>query len=219
MAYHQSPSSFYTTINMGNDFLSGESVSLNWSHIREHQVTHADSLGCTLYHTNIGAFLREIGDRINMDYRFNPAESYAYVSDVPSGFSYFGYNTSSPVTFTINSAKSAIMSFGPVFMYGGFYDIDNNYHGHAWVLDEYKDYMYYYCKFELAEAGSYTPIITQQTLVSEEHVFHVNWGWNGDCNGYFSLGVFDVDYAESYDYSNYTHGRNYNTNLKIIIVY
>lgn len=79
-------------------------------------------------------------------------------------------------------------------MYGGFYDIDNNYHGHAWVLDEYKDYMYYYCKSELAEAGSYTPIITQQTLVSEEHVFHVNWGWNGDCNGYFSLGVFDVDY-------------------------
>lgn len=218
MAYHKRPSSFYASLNMGNDFLSNELVPLNWTRIIEHQVVHSDSLLCTSYHKNIGALLREIGYQVDMNYNFDPLSSSAYSSAVPDGFSYFGYNTSALVAFNVNNAKSAIKSFGPIYMSGTRTD-SSGIHGHAWVVDEYKDYEYYYCKFEMAQAGSYTPIITQRTLVSEEHVFHINWGWNGDCNGFFSLGVFDVDDAESYDYSHYTSGRNYNTDLVMVVVY
>jgi hypothetical protein len=53
----------------------------------------------------------------------------------------------------------------------------------------------------------------------EEHSFHINWGWDGNCNGYFNFGVFDVESANTYDYSHTITGRNYNNYLQMITVY
>lgn len=214
MAYHGAPSSFYATTSMGGDFSSGELVSLYWPGIKIHTMSHTDTRSCNSYHNNIGALLREIGSQVDMSYDYN--ESTASIDDVPDGFSYFGYITSSPVTFNANTAKTAIKSFGPIYMRGG---LAPNGGGHAWVVDGYSDYKYYYCRFERAEGDGNPPVITQQTLVSEEHAFHINWGWDGDCNGYFDIGVFDVDEADLYEVSHNHTGLNFAYDCKMVIVY
>lgn len=30
-------------------------------------------------------------------------------------------------------------------------------------------------------------------------LLHCNWGWDGDCNGYFYSGAFDTQSPEKYD--------------------
>lgn len=217
MAYHSRPSSFLTTEAMGTDFLNGASVSLSWPGIKQHVVSHFNTKTCNAYHNNIGALLKEIGLQVNMSY--NSTSSSAYDSDVPAAFGYFGYTTSSPIPFDLNTAKNSIKSFGPIYMSGARRINSNDYIGHAWVVDGYKDYAYYYCRFERAEGTGNPPIITQQTLISEEHAFHINWGWDGDCNGYFDFGIYDIDGANSYDYSHNMSGRDYKFDVSIIVVY
>ena len=219
MAYHQKPLSFTTTVSMGNDFVSGESISLNWSNIRHHQVNHTDSLACTPYHKNIGALLREIGARIYMTYNMGPSpSSFAYFAHVPDGFACFGLNASSLTIFDVDDAKTHIKNSGPIFVGGQREVNDTTHRGHAWIVDGFKDYEYYRCTYAYASPLTNEPILIRKVLLEEEHVFHVNWGWNGDCNGYFSFGVFDIDAAESYDFTHNTTGRNYDTDLIMISV-
>lgn len=214
MAYHGAPSSFYTTTSMGSDFSSGESVSLYWHGIKAHIMSHTDTRSCDSYHNNIGALLREIGTQVNMSYYSGISST--SIDNVPDGFDYFGYTTSSPVAFNANTAKSAIKFYGPIYMRGA---LSPNGDGHAWVVDGYADYKYYYCRFERAEGEGNPPIITQQTLVGEEHAFHINWGWDGDCNGYFDIGVFDVDEANLYEGTHNHTGLNFAYNCMMVVVY
>ena len=204
---------------MGNDFVSGESIPLNWSNIRHHQVNHTDSLACTPYHNHIGALLREIGAKVYTAYYMGPSpHSSTSYNNVPMGFSYFGFNASTPTSFDIDVAKSTLKNSGPIYVRGRRQVNDTTWAGHAWVIDEFKDYEYYRCTYAYASPLTNEPILIRKVLIEEEHVFHVNWGWNGDCNGYFSLGVFDIDAAESYDFSHNTTGRNYYLDLKMISV-
>lgn len=222
MAYHKRPYTFITTVEMSInnviDYAVGDTVSLYWTGIKNHTVTHSGTWSCTPYHNNIGALLREIGDRVDMTYYSN-GTSGAYTSDVPQAFSYFGYTTSSPTTFSVSSAKDAIKDYGPIYMSGYRTDSLGEHHGHAWVVDGYKDYMYYRYRYERAINEGEPPIMTQQTLMYEEHSFHINWGWDGNCNGYFNFGVFDVESANTYDYTHTITGRNYNNYLQMITVY
>lgn len=207
MAYHLQPSSFIASVDMDNDYDIDDVVSLNWSAIKNHVHTHTLPQTCSSVHTNIGALLREIGEQVFMDY--DDDGSYASVDDVPGAFFHFGYSTSSVLAVNNTMLKSALFNYGPVYMRGG---------GHAWVADGYKVYKYYYCRFERA-VGDGSPVITEQTLISETYYTHINWGWDGDCNGYFGLGIYDIDDALSYDVSHYNTGDDYNSDVKMIIVY
>ena len=132
MAYHQKPLSFTTTVNMGNDFVSGESIPLNWSNIRHHQVNHTDSLACTPYHNHIGALLREIGAKVYTAYYMGPSpHSSTSYNNVPMGFSYFGFNASTPTSFDIDVAKSTLKNSGPIYVRGRRQVNDTTWAGHA----------------------------------------------------------------------------------------
>ena len=68
----------------------------------------------------------------------------------------------------------------PVFMSA----IAKVFSGHAWVIDGYMK------RKRVASTGT---ISERQTLV------HCNWGWNGNCNGYFTSGVFKTNEAKISD--------------------
>jgi len=68
-------------------------------------------------------------------------------------------------------------------------------HGHAWVID--------------GMVGDY---------------YHINWGWNGDCDGYYAKGTFNTSNRHSYDTTfdsgtAYTTGRNYYHYFRILLCY
>lgn len=214
-AYHQHPSSFFTTCAMGNDFSQGDSVSLDWTSIRNHVTNHVSFLPCTPHHNNIGALLREIGAQALTSYNSNGSST--YLSACSNAFDYFDYDYTDAQAPSKMALKVALVNFGPVFMFGGFYDNSNQWNGHFWVADGYKDYRYYRDKYEIAGLGS-SPIITEHVLIREAHCLHINWGWNGNCDGYFNFGVYDTDNAEQYDGAHPSYGANFDTNINMMKV-
>ncbi len=213
MTYYRHPDSFVATCAMGSDYSIGDTIQLDWNLINTHVSSHTDSKTCTSVHNNIGALLREIGHQVNMSYGTN--SSSAYLSDIHDAFEYFGYTTTADNSPSISTIKNAVKTNGPVFMYGRDSVADV---GHFWVIDGYKDYEYYRYRYERAMGNGSEPIVTQITLMEEAHSLHINWGWNGNYNGYFAFGIYDVSEADSYDGSHGVSDADYGSNNKIIMV-
>lgn len=52
--------------------------------------------------------------------------------------------------------------------------------------------------------------IILNTYIITINVNHINWGWDGHCNGYFSGNVFNPSIGYNYDNSNLSHDYNVN---------
>ena len=84
----------------------------------------------------------------------------------------------------------------PVLMGGTRTDTSGTEHGHAWVIDGINGNMY-----------------------------HINWGWHGNSDGYYSKGIFNTASRISYDTTNdpgtNTHvgnfARNYDHQFRILL--
>ena len=50
-------------------------------------------------------------------------------------------------------------------------------------------------------------------------LYHFNWGWDGDCNGYFSTNVFDTTGGTFYDTGSHNHQYNLNYYVQLQCVY
>jgi len=44
--------------------------------------------------------------------------------------------------------------------------------------------------------------LVPSTLGTMSHYIHYNWGWGGNCNGYFLIDIFNPENAYEFDYSN-----------------
>ena len=53
----------------------------------------------------------------------------------------------------------------------------------------------------------------------ELDLYHFNWGWDGDCNGYFSTNVFDTTGGTFYDTGSHNHQYNLNYYVQLQCVY
>ena len=216
LAYHQNPASFIASVNMGIDYVAGQTIGLNWSGMKTHFVSHTDSLSCNQYHNIIGALMRDIGHVANTVYQIGGSSS-TYSSSVPGAIQHYGFNTSSVSAASVISLTGCLKSFGPVYMDGVRME-GTTAHGHSWVADGYKDYSYYRDKYSYEVVGP-GPVLVEHVLLRESHVLHINWGWNGDCDGFFNFNEYDVEGAVTYDGTNYTSGRNYNINVQMVAVY
>lgn len=214
MTYYKQPSSFIASCDMGNDFSSGSNILLDWDQIVLHTSAHSNPGNCDNVHNNIGALLRQIGEESSMTYH---SEGYSSTSEYGAcdAITSLGYTIDAgPTTPIVPQIKYFIRRHGPVFMSGK----RDQGSGHAWVVDGYKDFKYSYCRYERAEGDGSEPIITQQTILREAHSLHINWGFDGDCNGYFAFNVYDMQDADEYDQSSW-NDYNYNTNLQVIFFY
>lgn len=61
-------------------------------------------------------------------------------------------------------------------------------------------------------------MVTSST-VEERHLLHFNWGWDGDCDGYFAIGVYAANNAEQYDdpYGWNHYDDNYDYQVKFLL--
>lgn len=203
MSYHKHPTSFISTVIMGEEYTNGEMVSLDWNNINTHINSHSNIQSCTPSHKQIAALMRETGDLVQMDYS-SPTSSSAIGSKAEDAFEYFGYAFDN---YSFAYTPSIILSLkenGPVFMSG----VDSNAGGHAWVADGYVEYVTTIDSYENGELiGSFPK--------DDRHVLHINWGWDGDCNGYFHFGNYDTGNADTYDGTSYSD-YNFQSNLKAL---
>lgn len=193
LSYLEKPDSLVLSVNMGNDYTAGDTLVLNWPLIKEHIVNHSDSLACNAVHKQIGALMRELGVRHNAYY--GPSYTSAFLFDSVNVLSLLGIQCSNFVSANISTIRQSLLMARPVLLGGG--DITNRV-AHAFVADGYRDYEVwrttYICQ---GENGGYIPVGT--TKISESHALHINWGWDGVCNGYFTFGTYNTAYAEEYD--------------------
>ena len=110
-----------------------------------------------------------------------------------------GYNASF-YDYSWNRLKS-LLDKGPVLMGG-----DATQGGHAWVADGYQTVTIALRVFSSTNG---------KVKTSSRIYVHNNWGWGGECNGYFDRDCFDVAKG-SYDDTSLPNSQPYNFNTNLI---
>ena len=104
----------------------------------------------------------------------------AYYEDIATCLSAFNYHYSTLHRYDYETIRTPLSNRRPVIITGR----NNQNIGHAWIIDGYFEYT----EMKVEHLGDGTPLIFPE---KSEYV-HCNWGWGGNCNGYFLSGVFNT---------------------------
>ena len=176
----------------------GHVQSSNLTNQSEYDAHFAQCPGSTYVHYALGRLCREIGYRNNANYKpastgvsISPLYSEAMVAQRYNLAEWLpnqkvsGFRILSDYVKLYDELKS-----GGIVMFNGI--DDNAGGGHAWVADGA-----FQQKTITTRTYSYNDPFTGRPHVvvmeSFQNIFHFNWGWNGNSNGYFDAGVFAPD--------------------------
>ena len=212
MAYHKYPTSI--TLTHHNDSV----ITLNWDNIRLHNSRNTYFSG---YHVEnvphedqdaLGRLCRESGKRAYSYYDSTLGTTSTYMVDLRLAVASFGLVVSSVNEYTEGSEISVFNNGGIMCVRGS----DSVAGGHCWVLDGY-----------LREEVTTTKYIRENDpnmlqpgpwqFVSEGkstfNYSHHNWGWKGECNGWFLVGVWSTGSPHYYD-NNFNNNYTYNFSIE-----
>ena len=123
------------------------------------------------------------GDRC-LDYALNTKAS---IDDAHNAFSLLGYTTSNILDYKPGCTCTPLSRYQLIYMRGRD---ENSEYGHAWVVDGFKKYV--------VKTESYETIDFTTTTITTIYN-HINWGFNGKCNGYFLDNIFAPQKGKAYD--------------------
>lgn len=183
-----------------------DTVELDWDDIKAHTSvlslialgsstteTHFKTCKCSeKSHYDIGRFIRELGELAYSTYKTDGTGTWTY-----------NYNTRKTLinllpshTITVGSSVSTlydlIKSGGVACTYGE----DSIAGGHMWVTDATGRVGYRIDFYELTNEGLSVYKYSETVI---DLYLHYNWGWGGNCNGYFLLDAFAPGNAYKYD--------------------
>lgn len=186
--------SYPTTLAITYSNTDINSLNLDWDAIRLHNTRHEySSCNATDYaHDAIGNLHRQIGHLSNSSY-YNDVTGTS-PDNARNAFINLGYTVTNYINYSGNSLKSILDQNKVIYMCGYSNSHES---GHAWVVDGYTSYNVR-CTTYTRTVNSELWDILDQTEDYHEYI-HINWGWYGNCNGYFFAGVFETDEAEEYD--------------------
>lgn len=125
----------------------------------------------------VSDFIQEVGNYENCRIRYNIDGSGGWADGAKRTFNNFRYKNVRKYYGFEKADKTRVnshLSYGrPLYMDGsggGF--------GHAWVIDG------------ILVRNKVNKLSDQ--FIKREELYHINWGWGGTCNGYYTQGVFDV---------------------------
>lgn len=189
MSYYNYPLS----IDLTYDNADISVQALNWTDIKTHQTGHLlNTCSTPDTHKAIGRLCRQLGYMNNSSYGTNITTT--LYNNAVSTMASLGYSIPNNISFDFNSIMNQLNS-QHLFMITGSRIGESV--GHAWVLDGYK-----YIEtgfYRLEPIGLNGEWIITDSNVTITRLCHYNWGWYGDCNGYFSAGVFDTQAGVLYD--------------------
>ncbi len=203
MSYYETP----TSVDLTYPNADISTQTLNWTQMKAHQTGHSVG-GCTTtdIHQSIGRLLRQIGYITQSNYYDN--QTTTFFINFPSGFLDLGYTSSGFSSYDTVQVVNQINAHHPVVMSGG---------GGAWLSDGYK-LTKTIVKYYERVAANINEYVLVSTTEYDHYYYHLNWGWYGDCNGYFAKNIFDSQAATWYDgTSNNTH--NFGTNIIVMTMY
>ncbi len=194
MTYFNQPKTLDLTFDGRN-----ETIALNWSEIKHHtqsvQNVYLDS--CTILypsnHTTISYLTRQLAE-LNESVNGGINGTLTYNSKTIPTFKKFGYKVTEFKDFSSNlvseiAQKNILLVSGENKTTGTF---------HNWVIDGASRKETRISEWT-KEYGKEWERISDYTYMTYEFC-HCNWGYDGDCNGWFSVkNTIDTAYAQSYD--------------------
>ena len=168
----------FNALNHGyNHFTIDNNKSFDWNKL--FTVCHCSNIsysGLVDAEKEASDFLKYVGLNKNCKIRYDVNGSGGYADGAKRTFVNMGYKSVKKYLgfekADKNRAISQLTSGFPMYMDGSGPGA-----GHAWVLDGI------YVRKVYGETGDY---------LRTENLFHINWGWNGLDDGYYSQGVFDT---------------------------
>ena len=205
MTYFKYPSSIQLTYPNSNN----ETLTLNWTDMCQHKISiYYDTCSGTT-HNMIGKLVRQIGYLSNSTYYTNPAQTSTGTANSRSVMSDLGYSVSNVYGYSEGMFDNILISGGLVFMRGEKYNGD----GHAWIIDG--------CDYQTIRHVEFAGLEVIYDVTTSYNYNHINWGWNGYGNGYFTDGVFNAATPHSSDgyYHPTGNANNYYDDLQYFSVY
>ena len=197
----------FNAINYGyTSFVKDNYKTFDWNLLRT--VCHCTSRfnsGTVLAQQEASDFLEYVGLAKNCNISYDVNGSGGYADGAKRTFKNMGYKSVKKYlgfeTADKNRAIAQLTNGFPMFMSGL-----RSGGGHAWVLDGI------YVRKVYNEVGSY---------LRTESMFHINWGWRGQDDGYFLQGVFDTSQRQDTETgvdpgTSSTPSRNYTWNYRTI---
>lgn len=165
-------------------------MELRWADIKKHIKGNDCDIHSNNIHDVIAKLMRELGYRSMSNYKDSSTGTYpsysAYVLEQ------LGYNVKSSEYSDDFVVKSIPFESGDglgVDIIVG-YDNDNDHVGHMWLIDGYKIITKRYTS-QLVNPGL-GPGVDSNPTYKTFHYNHFNWGWDGDYNGYYISGDYQV---------------------------
>ena len=190
MSYYQYP----TQININYPGASISTQTLNWNGIKQHNVKH-DIQNCIANeasHIAIGQLHRQLGHLTNSEYQSRKTST--NTNNVVAVFNQLGYFVPNFTGYIQDDITEHMSNGKPIFMVGE----DPAYGGHGWVADGYLKYQIQGSEW-IKELGETEWTLAQMLTPYNETFLHMNWGYDGNCNGYFRSNIFDPNNAVEYD--------------------
>lgn len=192
---------------------------LDWNNMRNHSTGHTVSECASSQinaHKSIGRLCRQLGFLANSTYG-NEATG-TNESGISTCLQQIGYRTEGWRAYNADSVKYKLDCSHPLLA-GGFGFYQNDIVGHSWIIDGYNSIEYtIYCYSQRSD-GSPRILLFTYGPVTEELLFHINWGWYGTNNGYFASNVFNTSLVQSPDTPNNDVNINFNINIGTLDAY
>lgn len=216
-SYYGIPSTMNLTY-VGRDKTS---QTFNWNAMKQHRIGYniascnTDDHPCdTAVHKSISRLFMQIREDLNLNANNSISSSIYYFSDNVRYHGYKKVNNEDIKPFS-NVNIDSLLNNGHIMILQGWIEPFN---AHAWVLDGYlkatrRTYEYTH------HAGD--PNWTLEFISdspNQEEFCHYNWGWGGNCNGYYSYNVFDVSECDIPDIAPNTNPY-YFYNVEVLVPY
>ncbi|MBR5780852.1 MAG: C10 family peptidase [Bacteroidales bacterium] len=211
MAHYEYP----VQLNLTYDYAPISVLNLDWPEIKKYKGVYYD-MASNSAHEAIGYLLRQLGELTDSNYE-SPDGTFSTSEAALTVLSELGYTVSSNlVNYETRNFYSALNNGKLIYMSGLQMSNNGETLGHAWVVDGYFERELHYLVWT---KDINSPI---RELLDESYTYkrynHINWGWDGDSNGYFLDDVFNaadaVQYDRIYNFMNY----NFTINLKYFLI-
>ena len=194
LCYHHN---FWPTIAIDNEF------EVNWYEINRmifedtYKFNSNDTSSDAL---NVAKLIRSIGKNINADYTTNSTT--ASTSDLVGLYTTLGIQSAqirSSSVVTKNDLFDMIVRKNlPV---NARADDENGNEGHSFILDGWLRLEYSLIGLHPEDMGNNFIVYFPNNTQYQFDLVHVNFGWNGTCDGYYHPGSFDTSSDEFHDYA------------------
>lgn len=198
IAYFEQPTSLCLTYD--NHDISTQ--LFDWDNIKQHTIgdlkenTSVPHICATSnndsIHNAIGRLMRQLGELNESNYNSTSNQTGTEYSKAAITFESLSYaNISNHLDYSYDLGFSKIITSNHIILFGGRrYDPNGNPHGHAWIADGYDDTKIVSFEEMTNDNGVTWNEVPGTRDTTETLLNHINWGHNGEHNGYFLDGVF-----------------------------